>query len=124
MHSGMLPPLNSLRAFEAAARHMSFAQAAGELNVAPAALSHQIKTLEQFLDIKLFDRKTRLIELTTAGLAMYPDLHAAFRQIRQALATLETLNTDNVLVISSAPGFTSKWLAARIYRFLMAITPV
>ena len=120
MHSGILPPLNSLRAFEAAARHMSFARAADELNVTPAALSHQIKTLEQFLDIKLFDRRTRLIELTTAGLAMYPDLHAAFRQIRQALATLETLNTDNVLVISSAPGFTSKWLTARIYRFLLA----
>jgi len=120
MYSGILPPLNSLRAFEAAARHLSFARAADELNVTPAALSHQIKTLEQFLDIKLFERKTRAVELTTAGAAMYPDLHAAFRRIRQSLATLETLNIDNVLVISSAPGFTAKWLAAKIYRFLLA----
>ena len=116
----MLPPLNSLRAFEAAARHMSFARAADELNVTAAALSHQIKTLEAFLDTRLFVRKTRAIELTAAGAAIYPGLHAAFGQIRQALAALETLNTDNVLVISSPPGFTAKWLAPRIYRFLTA----
>ena len=116
----MLPPLNSLRAFEAAARHMSFARAADELNVTAAALSHQIKTLEEFLGTKLFVRKTRAIELTAAGAAIYPGLHAAFGHIRQALAVLETLNTDSVLVVSSPPGFTAKWLAPRIYRFLTA----
>ncbi|MFT5509286.1 MAG: LysR family glycine cleavage system transcriptional activator, partial [Hyphomicrobiaceae bacterium] len=78
MHHGLLPPLNSLRAFEAAARHLSFAKAADELNVTAAALSHQIKTLETFLDIKLFERKVRAVELTAAGAAIYPGLHAAF----------------------------------------------
>jgi len=113
-----MPPLNSLRAFETAARHLSFARAADELNVTAAALSHQIKTLETFLDIRLFERKTRAIELTPAGTAMYPGLHAAFGQIRQALSTLETLSNDAVLVVSSSPGFTAKWLAPRVYRFL------
>ncbi len=120
MPDKLLPPLNSLRAFEAAARHLSFAKAAEELNVTPAALSHQIKTLETFLDLRLFERKTRAIDLTPAGESLYPGLHAAFAQIRQALATLENLHTDNVLVISSAPGFTAKWLAPRIHRFLTA----
>lgn len=118
--SELLPPLNSLRAFEAAARHLSFARAAEELNVTPAALSHQIKTLETFLDIRLFVRKTRAVELTEAGAAVYPGLHTAFGQIRQALSALETLHADNVLVISSPPGFTAKWLAPRVYRFLTA----
>ena len=118
--SQRLPPLNSLRAFEAAARHLSFARAADELNVTAAALSHQIKALETFLDIKLFERKTRAVELTPAGSAIYPGLHTAFGQIRQALSTLETLSTDNVLVVSSSPGFTAKWLAPRVYRFLAA----
>ena len=124
MHHGLLPPLNSLRAFEAAARHLSFAKAADELNVTAAAMSHQIKTLETFLDIKLFERKVRAVELTAAGAAIYPGLHAAFVQIRQALSTLETLNTDNVLVVSSPPGFTAKWLAPRVYRFLTANTEI
>ncbi|MBU2532502.1 MAG: transcriptional regulator GcvA [Alphaproteobacteria bacterium] len=120
MPQTLLPPLNSLRAFEAAARHLSFARAADELNVTAAALSHQIKTLESFLDVKLFERKTRAVALTAAGEALYPGLHAAFGQIRQALASLESLNADQVLVISSPPGFTAKWLAPRIYRFLTA----
>lgn len=120
MTQPVMPPLNSLRAFEAAARHLSFARAADELNVTAAALSHQIKTLETFLDVRLFERKTRAVALTEAGTAIYPGLNAAFGQIRQALSMLETLHSDNVLVISSPPGFTSKWLAPRIYRFLMA----
>lgn len=115
-----LPPLNALRAFEAAARHLSFARAADELNVTAAALSHQIKTLETFLDTKLFERRTRSVALTDAGAALYPGLHGAFAQIRQALAALEAVNADNVLVVSSPPGFTAKWLAPRIYRFLTA----
>ncbi|MGI9479791.1 MAG: transcriptional regulator GcvA [Hyphomicrobiaceae bacterium] len=115
-----MPPLNSLRAFEAAARHLSFARAADELNVTAAALSHQIKSLETFLGIRLFERKTRAIELTAAGEAIYPGLNAAFGQIRQALSTLETISNDSVLVVSSSPGFTAKWLAPRVYRFLAA----
>ncbi len=113
-----LPPLNALRAFEAAARHLSFARAADELNVTAAALSHQIKSLEGFLETQLFVRKTRSVALTEAGKALYPGLHAAFGQIRQAIANLDTMRASNVIVISSPPGFTAKWLAPRLFRFL------
>ncbi len=113
-----LPPLNALRAFEAAARHLSFSRAAEELHVTPAALSHQIKGLEDFLQIKLFVRKTRSIDLTDAGRTLYPDLHAGFGQLRQAVASLDRIRNDRVLVISAPPGFTAKWLAPRLYRFL------
>ena len=115
-----LPPLNSLRAFEAAARQLSFTRAAEELHVTPAALSHQIKGLEEFLGVKLFVRKTRSIELTDAGRTLYPGLHAGFGQLRQAVAGLDRIRNDNVLVISAPPGFTAKWLTPRLYRFLAA----
>jgi LysR family glycine cleavage system transcriptional activator len=115
-----LPPLNALRAFEAAARYLSVTKAAEELHVTPAALSHQIKGLEDFLGLKLFHRRARAIALTDAGQLLYPGLHAAFIQVRQAVATLERISNDRVLVISAPPGFTAKWLAPRLYRFLMA----
>jgi len=115
-----LPPLNALRAFEATARHMSFTLAADELSVTPAALSHQIKGLEDFLGQRLFVRKVRSIELTGAGMALYPGLHAAFLQIRQSVALVDRAPNDNVLVVSASPGFTAKWLAPRLYRFLTA----
>lgn len=115
-----LPPLNALKAFEATARHMSFTRAADELHVTPAALSHQIKGLEDFLGVRLFVRRTRAIELTDAGRLLYPGLHAGLLQIRQAVTGLERLRNDRVLVISAPPGFTAKWLAPRLYRFLMA----
>lgn len=113
-----LPPLNGLRAFEVAARHLSFSRAADELHVTPAALSHQIKGLEEFLGVKLFVRKTRSIALTDAGRTLYPGLHAGFGQLRQAVAGLDRIRDDRVLVISAPPGFTAKWLAPRLYRFL------
>lgn len=115
-----LPPLNALRAFEATARHLSFTLAAEELSVTPAALSHQIKGLEDFLGQRLFIRKVRAIELTPAGLALYPGLHAAFLQIRQTVELVDRTPNDKVLVVSAPPGFTAKWLAPRLYRFLMA----
>ena len=115
-----LPPLNALRAFEATARHLSFTLAAEELSVTPAALSHQIKGLEEFLGQRLFLRKVRAIELTAAGLALYPGLHAAFLQIRQSVELVDRAPNDKVLVVSAPPGFTAKWLAPRLYRFLTA----
>jgi LysR family glycine cleavage system transcriptional activator len=115
-----LPPLNALRAFEATARHLSFTLAAKELSVTPAALSHQIKGLEDFLGQQLFLRKVRAIELTPAGLALYPGLHAAFLQIRQTVELVDRAPNDNVLVVSAPPGLTAKWLAPRLYRFLSA----
>lgn len=113
-----LPPLNALRAFEAAARQLSLTKAAAELHVTPAALSHQIRGLEDLLQLRLFERKTRAIELTEAGHLLYPGLHAAFTQMRLAIANLERANNDRVLVVSAPPGFTAKWLAPRLYRFM------
>ena len=114
------PPLNALRAFEAAARYLSLTRAAGELNVTPGALSHQIRGLEDHLGLKLFDRGVRTIALTAAGKALHPGLQAGFLHIRDALASLNTLSDTRVLVISTPPGFTSKWLAPRLYRFAIA----
>ncbi len=115
-----LPPLTALRAFEATARHLSFTRAADELAVTPAALSHQIKGLEELLGERLFHRKVRQISLTPAGELLYPGLHAAFTQIRQTVDLLESRSSDRVLVVSAPPGFTAKWLAPRLYRFMMA----
>lgn len=115
-----LPPLNALRAFEATARHSSFTRAAAELHVTPAALSHQIRGLEDFLGHKLFRRSARSIALTPAGELIYPGLHAAFTQVRRTIDLLDHGRDDRVLVVSAPPGFTAKWLAPRLYRFLMA----
>ena len=114
------PPLNALRAFEAAARHLSLTRAAAELSVTPGALSHQIRGLEDHLGLKLFDRGVRSIALTAAGKALHPGLQAGFLHIRDALASLNRLSDARVLVISTPPGFTSKWLAPRLYRFSIA----
>ena len=115
-----LPPLNALRAFEAIARHLSFAKAADELHVTPAALSHQIRALEEQLGLPLFHRRTRSIELTDAGRLIYPGLHAGFESVRGAIAQLDRSRDSNVLVISATPGLVAKWLMPRLWRFLHA----
>ena len=115
-----LPPLNALRAFEAIARHLSFAKAAGELHVTPAALSHQIRALEEQLGLSLFHRRTRAIELTDVGRLIYPGLHAGFQSVRGAMAQLDRSRDSNVLVISATPGLVAKWLMPRLWRFLHA----
>ncbi len=116
MHSA-LPSLSALRAFEAAARHLSLTQAARELNVTAGALSHQIRGLEDFLGVKLFERRVRAIALTAAGKQLYPGLQTGFTHIREAVASLDTAHASHVLVVSTSPGLTSKWLARRLYRF-------
>jgi LysR family transcriptional regulator, glycine cleavage system transcriptional activator len=116
MHQSM-PPLNALKAFEAAARHLSFTRAAVELNVTSGALSHQIRGLEEFLGVRLFERNPRSIALTSYGQSLYPGLQAGFGLLRDAVAGLRSASDDRVLVISTSPGLTSKWLAARLYRF-------
>jgi LysR family glycine cleavage system transcriptional activator len=116
MHTA-LPPLSALRAFEAAARHLSLTRAAEELHVTPGALSHQIRGLEDLLGVKLFERKVRAIALTAAGRQLYPGLQTGFGQIRDAVANLDATHTANILVVSTSPGLTSKWLAPRLYRF-------
>ena len=113
-----LPPLNALRAFEAAQRHMSFQKAAEELYVTPAALSYQIRQLEEHLQIKLFTRLNRAVELTAEGHLIAPGLEAAFNQMRKTLARLKESKSENVLVISAGPALAANWLTPRIYRFL------
>src|SRR5882724_878239 len=103
-----MPPLNALRAFEAAARHLSLTRAAQELNVTAGALSHQIRGLEDILGLKLFERQVRAIALTAAGRQLYPGLQTGFVHIRDAVAGLGTADDARVLVISTPPGFTSK----------------
>lgn len=114
------PPLNALRAFEAAARHLSLTKAALELHVTAGALSHQIRGLEDLLGLKLFERGVRSIALTAAGRQLYPGLQTGFVHIRDAVAGLSAAADERVLVISTPPGFTSKWLAPRLYRFSAA----
>jgi LysR family glycine cleavage system transcriptional activator len=114
----LLPPLNALRAFEATARHGSFSRAADELNVTPAALSHQVAGLESFLGERLFNRNARSISLTPAGEVLYPGLNAAFLQIRQSVERLLDTFDGQILVVSAPPGFTAKWLAPRLHHFL------
>lgn len=112
-----MPPLNALRAFEAAARHLSLTKAAQELHVTAGALSHQIRGLEELLGCKLFKRGVRSIALTPAGKLLYPGLQTGFIHIRDAVAALSDEGEARVLVISTSPAFTSKWLAPRLYRF-------
>ena len=112
-----MPPLNALRAFEAAARHLSLAKAAQELNVSPGAVSHQIRALETLLGIPLFERRVRAIALTPAAKMLYPGLQNGFLQIQEAVSSLRHVANERVLVVSTPPGLTSKWLAARLYRF-------
>ncbi|MFI5014723.1 MAG: transcriptional regulator GcvA [Hyphomicrobiales bacterium] len=119
MHRPM-PPLNALRAFEAAARHLSLTKAAQELHVTAGALSHQIRGLEELLRLKLFVRGVRSIALTRAGTQLYPGLRTGFIHIRDAVEALSEEGGERVLVISTPPGFTAKWLAPRLYRFSSA----
>ena len=116
MHSP-LPHLNALRAFEASARLLSLTKAAEELHVTPSALSHQIRSLENFLGLPLFERRVRSIVLTRAGERLYPGLRIAFIHIREALEAVRREGGERNLVISTPPGFTAKWLAPRLHRF-------
>jgi LysR family transcriptional regulator, glycine cleavage system transcriptional activator len=113
-----LPPLNALRAFEATARHASFSKAAEELHVTPAALSHQIRGLEDLLGLKLFVRRARAIEQTEAARLIYPGIRNGFESLRAAVEQLDRAKQDRILVVSASPGLTAKWLVPRIYRFL------
>jgi LysR family transcriptional regulator, glycine cleavage system transcriptional activator len=113
-----LPPLNALRAFEATARHLSFSKAAEELHVTPAALSHQIRGLEDLLGLKLFIRRARSIELTEAARLIHPGIRGGFESLRVAIDQLDQGRRERVLVVSSTPGLTAKWLVPRLYRFL------
>lgn len=112
-----LPPLNALRAFEAAARHMSFKLASEELCVSQSAISHQVKALEEALDTTLFTRKTRAIELTRKGKLLYPVLRNAFDSIAEGTQMLLTETSVSVLNLHVYSTFTLRWLLPRLPRF-------
>ena len=115
-----LPPLNALRAFEVAARLMSFRDAAAELNVTPSALSYQIRQLEDHLAVELFTRLNRAVVLTEAGERLRPGLRDAFERMREAVERVVPQEDGDVLVVSSGPAFAAKWLAPRVWRFMEA----
>lgn len=118
--SDRLPPLTALRAFDAAARHMSFAQAAAELNVTPAALSFQIKSLEDNLGAPVFRRLNRAVELTPEGLALRTGVHEGFDLITTAWRSARRQAQSNVLTVTAGPAFTAKVLAPRLFEFAQA----
>ncbi len=118
--SPRLPPLTALRAFDAAARHMSFARAAEELNVTPAALSFQIKSLEEHLGAPLFRRLNRAVELTEAGRTLAPGAADAFQSLSAAWNAAKRLQNNTNLTVTAGPGLTAKWLAPRLYEFARA----
>ena len=115
-----LPPLNALRAFECAARPLSFTRAAGELHVTQAAVSHQVKALEDFLGFKLFRRLNKSLLLTDAGQTYGPALSEAFEQIRQATRRVLNSQDEGPLTVSVLPSFASRWLVPRLGRFRLA----
>ncbi|SHH66551.1 transcriptional regulator GcvA [Marivita hallyeonensis] len=112
-----LPPLTALRAFEAAARHMSFAQAAAELNVTPAALSFQIKSLEDHLGVPVFRRLNRAVELTPEGQALRGGVQDGFDLITSAWRSARRQAQSNVLTVTAGPAFTAKVLAPKLFEF-------
>ena len=112
-----LPPLNALRAFEAAARHLSFTRAADELNVTQAAVSHQVKALEEWLGMPLFRRLNRSLLLTDAGQSYMPRLRDAFDTIDQATRGVNAHESGRTLTISTIDSFAAKWLVPRLGRF-------
>ncbi|WP_170573814.1 transcriptional regulator GcvA [Ruegeria atlantica] len=115
--SDYLPPLTALRAFDAAARHMSFAKAAEELQVTPAALSFQIKSLEEHLGRPLFRRLNRAVELTEAGRMLAPGAADGFATLHTAWRAVRKLQDSTNLTVTAGPALTAKWLAPRLYEF-------
>ena len=114
-----LPRLNTLRVFDAVVRHMSFTRAAAELGMTQAAVSYQIKLLEERVGAPLLHRLTRKLALTDAGRRLAPVVEDVFVQLRAAFGSLSTRN-DGILAITSITTFTSNWLVPRIGKFQMA----
>jgi LysR family glycine cleavage system transcriptional activator len=112
----VFPSLPALRVFAAAGRHLSFTKAAAELNVTPAAVSHQIRALEEQLGIALFDRSTRSLDLTAAGRRLLPPATEAFELLARALADVR--RGEAVLTVTTTPSFGARWLAPRLGRFV------
>lgn len=115
--SARLPPLNALRAFEASARHLSFTRAAEELFVTQAAISHQIKSLEEHLSIKLFMRKNRSLLLTEEGQSYFLDIKDIFNALHDATDKLLARGAKGAITVSLQPSFAIQWLVPRLNAF-------
>ncbi len=115
-----LPPLNALKAFEAAARHESFTRAAEELCVTQGAVSHQVKALEMELGLKLFNRERQRLVITEAGRAYLAVLRDVFDRIAVGTERLIQRQSSGVLTVSTSPDFAAKWLVNRLGRFAEA----
>ncbi|WP_419815770.1 LysR substrate-binding domain-containing protein [Glacieibacterium sp.] len=113
-------PLNALRVFDAAARHLSFTKAADELAVTPAAVGQQIRALEDTLGVVLFKRMTRNLELTPEAERALPALRAGFLQFEESVRILQDAQGSRVLTIAAPRDFTAKWLAARLAGYARA----
>ncbi len=114
--SPRLPPLNALRVFEVAARHLSFTAAARDLHVTTAAVSHQIKQLEEALNLSLFKRRNNQLELTVAGETYLPKVREAFRTLRES--TEQLIGFSSVTVrMAVRQAFCDRWLIPRLARF-------
>jgi LysR family transcriptional regulator, glycine cleavage system transcriptional activator len=112
-----LPPLNALRAFEASARLGSFVSAAAELRVSAAAVSQQVRRLEQYLDTTLFQRLARGLALTDQGRDYLPELSAGFDLLGESTARLRAKRADGLLTITTLAAFANGWLLPRMHRF-------
>lgn len=112
-----LPSLNALRAFESAARHLSFTRAADELYVTQAAISHQVKSLEEQIGLQLFLRRNRHLILTDAGQTLLPDLMAAFDAMDTALARVKRRDQAGILTIATLDSLAATWLMPRLALF-------
>lgn len=112
-----LPPLNALRAFEAAARHLNFSRAADELSVTPGAVSQQIQNLEDYVGVTLFKRTPKGLLLTDPAQIALPALREAFDRLAEAASMLTAAVDGRRLTVSVAPSFAAKWLVPRLGRF-------
>ncbi len=110
-------PLNALRTFEAVARHLSFSRGAEELNVSTAAVSSQVRALEERLNQRLFRRKGRQVSLTAAGRKLFPGVERGMRELRLAVQRLDDERSGGVLNVSMMPSFLQKWLMPRLGDF-------
>lgn len=115
-----LPPLNALRAFEAAARHLSFKDAGEELSVTPTAISHQIRGLEEYLGFYLFRRLTRALELTHEGRAMLPKVREGLECFAAAIESTRQHDAGGRLLVTSPPAFANRWLIRHLPAFTAA----
>ena len=115
-----LPPLDLVRGFEAAARRLSFTQAATELFVTQSAVSRQVQALEEFLGVKLFERRHKALSLTEAGQAYYRSVASALTELRAATQRLRESTRGHVLTVTTTVSFASIWLVPRLGRFRQA----